>query len=248
MKYGNLLAVMFTVVLAFTAGCKAAEKEQAVQTAEIQVVDTGSVEIESSPGSGHVYVDEEYKGDTPVSLYNLPVGQYEITIKKEGYAVFKKAITLKVGRTEEIDAALISLEESNPNAQETAKETVKPIQPVPQNISASSKANKISLSSFAMYYDFEKMEFTEIRTDGTDLFSRKYDNYLHFTAITPVRINALDKPVAEVEKEDCIFSDIAVAQIFSQQTLCVKTEAGTVVAIGGAWQSMPSELELKSFS
>ncbi|MBI2542556.1 PEGA domain-containing protein [Candidatus Woesearchaeota archaeon] len=248
MKCRNFLAVLFAVILVFSAGCKAAEKEQPAETAEEQLVDTGSAEIESSPGMAQVYVGEEYKGDTPVSLYNLPVGQYEITIMKEGYADFKKAVTIRVGRTEEISAALIPAGETNPSAGKPAKETEKPAEAMPQNTSAASKSSKISLSSFAMYYDFEKAEFTEIRTDGSDLFSRKYENYLHFTAITPAKINVLDKPISEAEKEDCIFSDTAVAQVFSQQTLCVKTGTGIVVAIGGEWKEMPGELEIKPFS
>ena len=105
------------------------------------------------------------------------------------------------------------------------------------------KLNKINLSAFVMYYDFDKIEFTEIRTDGSDLFSRKYDNYVHFTALVPNKINLLNKPVKDAQKEDCIFGDTAVAQLFSGQTLCVKTGNGNILAIGGVWETSPVELE-----
>ena len=56
-------------------------------------------------------------------------------------------------------------------------------------------------------------------------------------------INIPGEPVKEVKKEDCIFSDVGVASLFSDQALCVKTGEGSVVAIGGTWQTMPNGLE-----
>ena len=237
----NIL-IFLTILSVFLAGCKA-EKE-AAETEEEQAADTGALYIESSPALAQVYIGEEYKGDTPVNLYNLPVGSYEITVRKEGYADFKKTMEIKVGRTEEIDAALKPLTEAKPKTEEPSKEIEKPAET--QDVPASAKSNKINLSSFAMYYDFDKMEFTETRTEGSDLFSRKYHNYVHFTILVPTKINVINKPINEAAKEDCIFSDTAVAQLFSSQTLCIKTANG-VFAAGGTWQAMPTELELKKF-
>lgn len=239
--------LIFLIIAFVLAGCKAAEK-QAIEPQE-EIADTGSILVESSPGLAEVYIGEEYKGDTPVNLYNLPVGEYEITVRKEGYTDFKKTATIKVGRTEEIDAALEPMAVAMPKTEEPAKETKNPAETTTQDTSTPApKSNKINLSAFAMYYDFDKMEFTETRTDGSDLFSRKYDVYVHFTALVPSKINVISKPIGEAAKEDCIFSDTAVAQLFSAQTLCVNTGNGKIVAIGGTWQGMPSELEIKEFS
>jgi hypothetical protein len=240
--------IIFLAIAFALAGCKAAEKQEAGLQEEI--VDTGSILVESSPGLAEVYIGEEYKGDTPVSLYNLPVGKYELTIRKKGYEDFKKTATIKVGRTEEIDATLIPAEEEKPKAEEPAKEAEKPGENAIQNAPEQAKAatTKINLSSFSMYHDFDRMEFTQARTEGSDLFSRKYDVYVHFTALVPAKINVIGKPINEAAKEDCIFSDTAVAQLFSGQSLCIKTGAGKVIAVGGTWQGMPSELEIKEFS
>ena len=233
------IVIILTVISIFITGCKATKEEQITEPIE-EVADTGALNIDSSPRLAQVYVGEEYSGDTPLELYNLPVGQYDITVKKEGYADFKKAITIKVGRTEEIDAILTPILQ-----EEKILEEKKPIEEVkPQNESISNPTlSKINLISFAIYYDFDKMEFTEIRTDGSDLFSRKYDNYVHFITLVPTKIHVINKPVKDTQKEDCIFGDIAVAQLFSGQTICVKTGAGNIVAIGGIWQPMPVELE-----
>jgi|GEM_PF-2175548 hypothetical protein len=242
--------VIILLVIAFAfAGCKAAEEQEAGLQEEI--LDTGSILVESSPGLAEVYLGQEYKGDTPVSLYNLPVGIYEVTIRKKGYEDFRKTATIKVGRTEEIDAALIpAAEVEKPKAEEPAKKAGKPDENAVQNAPEPAKAaiTKINISSFAMYHDFDKMEFTEARTDGSDLFSRKYDVYVHFTALVPAKINVISKPINDAAKEDCIFSDTAVAQLFSGQSLCVKTGTGKIIAVGGTWHAMPIELEIKEFS
>lgn len=230
----NVLAFL-AVFSILASGCQATKP---VEKPEENAIDTGILIVESVPGSAHVYIDGEFKGETPLKLYNIPVGAYTVVIKKEGYADFEGIATVKVGRAEEIDAVLAELA-TKPAEDEKPVEKAEEI-----TINASiPKLNKINLSSFAMYYDFEAMQFSEIRTDKSDLFSRKYDTYVHFTALTPAKVNLLNKPISDVQKEDCIFSDDAVAIIYSGQSLCVKTAEGSVVAIGGSWKESPAELE-----
>ena len=235
--------VFLIIVSVFIVGCKVGKKET-IETIE-EVVDTGALAVESSPSLAQVYIGEEYRGDTPLTLYNIPVGQYDITVKKESFVDFKKTINIKVGRTEELDVTLTPVI-IKPEAEERKLE--EPIEKMPESVSAPAKLNKINLSSFAMYYDFDKMEFTELRTEGSDLFSRKYDTYVHFTALIPTKINVINKPINEVQKEDCIFGDTAVTPVFSGQTLCIKTGSGIVLVIGGIWQTMPTEIELVIFN
>lgn len=245
MKSSTISWIIALFILVMLVSCTQKERESETEQQEGQIVDSGILFVDSSPSSAQVYVNGELKGDTPLSLYNLPVGFYNVAVKKVGYRDFEKTIAVKVGRTEEINAELSPL-----SAAKGIVEEKKPIEDAePKNIPAQAPAfNKVNLSSFAMYYDFEKNQFTDIRTDKSDLFSRKYDTYVHFTALTPSKINVLNKPIKDVQKEDCIFSDVGVATLFSGQTLCVKTVEGSVVAIGGTWQAQPSELEWVLFS
>ncbi len=241
MKNKILIILVFLSIAMFIFGCKAEEKVPVSEEKE-EIIDTGAIVVESSPGLAQVYIGEEYRGDTPLNLYNLPIGQYEITVKKEGFADFKKIINIKVGRTEEIDVTLTPLAVKPEVEEKKVEELTEKMSEIP------AKLNKINLSSFAMYYDFDKMEFTELRKEGSDLFSRKYDTYVHFTVLIPTKINVINKPINEVQKEDCIFGDTSVTPLFSGQTLCVKTMEGSVVAIGGTWQTMPTELEFVIFN
>jgi len=239
MKNSKFISIVsFLAVILIIAGCRAKEKP----SEEIEeIADTGIISVSSEPSQAQVYIDGELKGETPLTLYNVPVGAYSLIVKKEGYADFEKAVGVKVGRTEEVEAVL---------AQPAAAEKQKPADaPKPESApEPMPDSSKIKLSSFAMYYDFDNIQFTEIRTSGSDLFSGKYDAYIDFTALAPAKIRALNKPIKDVKKEDCIIGDAAVATLYSGQSLCVQTAEGTLAAVGGSWQASPTELEWKLLS
>ena len=97
MKNNKISLLVFLAVFIIIVGCKAGEKEPVAEAPE-EVVDSGSLIIESSPSSAQVYVGEGLKGETPITIYNLPVGEYDITVKKDGYADFKKTVAIRVGK------------------------------------------------------------------------------------------------------------------------------------------------------
>ena len=113
---------------------------------------------------------------------------------------------------------------------------------------SSQQLNKVNLSSFAMYFDFDKKLFTELRTEQSDIFSKRYDTYMHFTALTGANIEVINKPIKEVSEEDCFSVSSVVAIVQSGQTLCIRTVEGFVVAAGATWQTSPTELEWVLFS
>ncbi|WP_462273698.1 PEGA domain-containing protein [Methanohalophilus sp.] len=56
--------------------------------------ETGSLRISSNPSGAKVYLDGTYEGTTPISIYDLETGLYEIKFEKTGYETvsFKKMI------------------------------------------------------------------------------------------------------------------------------------------------------------
>src|SRR3989344_5808058 len=168
MKNNKIFLLVFLAVSMLIVGCKAQEKEPVAETSD-DVVDSGSLVIETSPNLAQVYVGEEFKGDSPITLYNLPVGKYGITVKKEGYADFKKTVAIKVGKIEEVDATLTPVVDEAKQIVEKPEKEAKP-----ENVPApAAQLNKINLSSFAMYFDLDNKLFTEIRTEKTDIFARR---------------------------------------------------------------------------
>jgi len=236
MQNKNLPSItLFLSLIIFIIGCQAQEKP--IEKTVEEVVDTGILAVESAPSTAQVYVDTEFKGETPFTLYNIPTGQHKVVIKKDGYLDYEKIVTIQVGRTESLDVSLIPVKP-------TEEKPVEEIQEKPEEAPVKT-LSKINYSSFAMYYDFEKPEFTEIRTDKSDLFSRKYDNYIHFTPMSGAKINGINKALSEVDKEDCIFPDAAVVLLYSKQTLCVKTIEGNIAVL--SWKESSNELEWKLF-
>ena len=99
-----------------------------------------------------------------------------------------------------------------------------------------------------MYYDFGNMLFTDIRTSGSDLFSRKFEAYIEFVAMSPAQILLIDKPISDVMKDGCgVFGGTGIAQMRSGQTLCVKTMQGKFIALTSRWETKPVEIELVAF-
>ena len=53
----------------------------------------GSINVVSTPALAEVYVDGKLVGETPL-MYNLLIGNHEITIKREGYVAIKQSVTI----------------------------------------------------------------------------------------------------------------------------------------------------------
>lgn len=243
MKSHNRLFVfaslpVLAAMIVFIAGC--VEQAEAPSEEFQEVIDTGILVVESAPSEAQVYVDGELKGQTPLTLYNFPVGTYDIAVKKGGYSDFERTISVKVGLTEQVDAELSTLSREVKESEPTKPEEEKEIQ--------TSQPNKVSLSSFAMYYDLDNKLFTNLRSEKSDIFSRKYDKYVHFTSISPAKIGLLTKPLKEVSMKDCADARNAVAQLYSGQTLCVITNEGKYFALSSTWDKTPSELEFVQLS
>lgn len=70
---------------------------------------TASVEVVSVPSGADVYIDNVYRGITPLSFENVPIDPaktYTVTLKMEGYNTYTSSGTLQPGQVVQIHAAL----------------------------------------------------------------------------------------------------------------------------------------------
>jgi hypothetical protein len=78
--------------------------------AEIPAVtsdETGSIDVQSTPPGGDVYLDDDLVGATPVIIDDLSPGQYTILIQKDGYEPFETAsVVVSSGNTTPVEAVL----------------------------------------------------------------------------------------------------------------------------------------------
>jgi hypothetical protein len=66
----------------------------------------GTLSIESDPAGARIYLDRVALGETPFTTSGLPVGNYEVEIRKENYYPWKGTATVVKDKTTEVVATL----------------------------------------------------------------------------------------------------------------------------------------------
>jgi len=84
-----LIAVIIILMLIF--GQRIGKDKVVVEEVE-ESIGSGFLEIETFPGDADIYVDNENKGKSPTTLYNIPVGSHNIIIRKSGYEDFIREV------------------------------------------------------------------------------------------------------------------------------------------------------------
>jgi hypothetical protein len=90
---------------------KTAQVTAALQPASVKPT-TASAEINSQPSGADVFINNAYKGVTPLSFENVPIDAtmtYSIELRLEGYKPYTSSGSVSPGQNVVIDAALIPL-------------------------------------------------------------------------------------------------------------------------------------------
>ena len=69
-------------------------------------VTNGSVKVESNPSNAAVFVNTEYQGKTPLTLYNITHGTYRVLLQKIGYLDWSERISVTSGARTDVYATL----------------------------------------------------------------------------------------------------------------------------------------------
>jgi basic membrane protein A and related proteins len=83
----------------------------------------GSLFIRSNPSSAKVYLNNQYQGESPLTLKGLDKGKYSLSLKTEGYSDYRRTVVIKQGRESQIIARL---KKAKPASFITGKATVIP--------------------------------------------------------------------------------------------------------------------------
>jgi hypothetical protein len=76
-------------------------------TEPIMIPSAGSIDVQSIPDGGDVYLDGDLVGVTPVVIDSLSPGQYTVLIQKDGYEPFENAsVMVSEGNTTQVSAVL----------------------------------------------------------------------------------------------------------------------------------------------
>jgi len=69
---------------------------------------SGSISISSNPSGSNVYLDSSFKGTTPLTIPNVPIGLHTIKLTKSGYNDISKTVTVSSGQTTTVSESLNS--------------------------------------------------------------------------------------------------------------------------------------------
>lgn len=71
--------------------------------------DVGTMEITSEPSGAEVYLNNAYKGVSPVTLSDLATGSYTVSLKLNGYVDWTTTATVNAGATTPVSAQLAAV-------------------------------------------------------------------------------------------------------------------------------------------
>ncbi len=80
---------------------------------------TGVIKITSTPSGAEAYLDNEYRGTTPLTINAVPAGNYTVEIRERGYKNWSTSITVVQGSTESVSSSLVPVATSIPTTAAT---------------------------------------------------------------------------------------------------------------------------------
>lgn len=95
------ITLVLTIMILFFLICSSASSQQ---------LKYGSLTVESYPRGAKVFLDNEYKGDTPLDLKNLATGQYTLKMALDGYQDWTTTVIVLPILTVRISADLVPKE------------------------------------------------------------------------------------------------------------------------------------------
>lgn len=93
------LSALVLVVLALFSGCTA--------PTPLSAPEVGTVQVTSTPPGAGVYLDNEYKGTTPVTINEVPAGTHSVEVRRDGYERWISQVTFSKGSAGTLTASLV---------------------------------------------------------------------------------------------------------------------------------------------
>ncbi len=72
---------------------------------------TGQINVGSSPTGANIYLDNAYRGITPLTLVNIPQGSHTIVMKTNGYQDWSSPVNVAAGSYAQISGTLSSVQQ-----------------------------------------------------------------------------------------------------------------------------------------
>jgi len=81
---------------------------------------TGSIKVTSSPPGASVYLDNAYKGVTPMTIPDVPTGTHTVELKLDGYSDWTTNVEVSSGSSQPLSAVMAKGPTPTPTPESTA--------------------------------------------------------------------------------------------------------------------------------
>ena len=85
---------------------------------------TGTIDVSSSPQGAEVYLDNQYKGTTPVIITDVSSGEHIIELRSRDFQTWRAKGTVVEGETEKISASLVPISTTTPVTSQTTSTSI----------------------------------------------------------------------------------------------------------------------------
>jgi hypothetical protein len=106
---------IYTQTAAITAGTVAAIQANMVPVSPGPTPYTnGQITVRSNPSGANIYLDNAYKGLTPLTLVDIPQGSHAIILKLNGYQDWQSSVNVLAGSSTDVSGTLASSPQLTP--------------------------------------------------------------------------------------------------------------------------------------
>jgi hypothetical protein len=77
---------------------------------------TGDITVRSGPSGANIYLDNAFRGITPLTLADIPQGSHAITLKMNGYQDWQSSVNILGGSITDVSGTLVRNPTPNPTA------------------------------------------------------------------------------------------------------------------------------------
>lgn len=75
-------------------------------TLEVPQLIVGAINVASDPAIAKIYIDGKLYGESPMVVNNIAAGDHKLRLEKEGYQPCEMVVTVRDGKTEEVNATI----------------------------------------------------------------------------------------------------------------------------------------------
>ncbi|AXI24711.1 serine/threonine protein kinase [Methanofervidicoccus sp. A16] len=142
----------------------------------------GILKISSDPSDAEVYINGEYRGNTPLEL-KLDPGNYSVKVTKDGYENYETKIEIKTGKTTEVNAVLkpygiLKIYSTPSGAKVYIDGYYKGTTPLTVEVSPGTHTIKIKKDGYKDYSDTVYVSSGDSKTINAKLTSKKATLYI----------------------------------------------------------------------